>query len=157
MKYAPSLCITLIRWHRRHIQGLWCMLSDIYHVYFNYVRCVSLNAIKSFKFFVIIVERTQDLTQPSCSPPSGLHLFCTLARVPHLSGCRLSGRSRLLRENMTLAEHCLTLMEAGYLAYTIDLISWQVSAGVNTRWLIGFISWTADSGWTEWICSSVIK
>lgn len=31
-----------------------------------------LNAIKSFKFFVIIVERTQDLTQPSCSPPSGL-------------------------------------------------------------------------------------
>lgn len=48
------------------------MLSDIYHVYFNYVRCVSLIAIKSFKFFVIIVERTQDLTQPSCSPPSGL-------------------------------------------------------------------------------------
>lgn len=36
---------------------------------------------------------------------------------------RLSGRSRLLRENMTLAEHCLTLTEAGYLAYTIDLIS----------------------------------
>ena len=39
---------------------------------------------------MIITERAQDLTQPSCSPPSGLHLFFACWSDFHTSAAAVS-------------------------------------------------------------------